>query len=107
MVCIGRENISHLPPNNRGLGMVFQIYGLFPRLNVGENIAFGLRMSGMPRRERVNEADHVNARRIATEERSIRLSFDDIAAAAPQRVETCNKRIRQVRPDRKSSCLSG
>ena len=56
MVCIDREDISHLPPNKRGLGMVFQNYGLFPHLNVGENIAFGLRMSGMPRRER---ADHV------------------------------------------------
>ncbi|WP_247831206.1 ABC transporter ATP-binding protein [Bradyrhizobium sp. 200] len=56
MVCIGREDISHLPPNKRGLGMVFQNYGLFPHLNVGENIAFGLRMSGIPKRER---ADHV------------------------------------------------
>jgi spermidine/putrescine ABC transporter ATP-binding subunit len=56
MVCIDREDISHLPPNKRGLGMVFQNYGLFPHLNVGENIAFGLRMSGMLKRER---ADHV------------------------------------------------
>jgi putative spermidine/putrescine transport system ATP-binding protein len=52
------EEITHLKPNQRKLGMVFQAYALFPNLTVGDNIAFGLKIAGMPadqRRARVEE----------------------------------------------------
>src|SRR5690606_39602202 len=32
------QDITHLKPNQRQLGMVFQAYALFPNLNVGDNI---------------------------------------------------------------------
>jgi spermidine/putrescine ABC transporter ATP-binding subunit len=46
-VLIANRDISRLPPNRRGLGMVFQDYSLFPHMTVGENVAFGLRMAGI------------------------------------------------------------
>ena len=52
------QDITTLKPNQRQLGMVFQAYALFPNLNVGDNIGFGLKIAGMPaeqRRARVEE----------------------------------------------------
>ena len=41
-----------LPPEKRGIGMVFQDYGLFPHLNVADNVTFGLRGVSRDERER-------------------------------------------------------
>ena len=39
----------HRRPEERGFGMVFQNYALFPHLNVRQNIGFGLKMRGKPK----------------------------------------------------------
>lgn len=44
-------SILDLPPHKRNFGMMFQDYALFPHLDVFHNIAFGLKMKGMPRQE--------------------------------------------------------
>lgn len=43
--------ITNLPAERRGFGMVFQNYALFPHLNVSENVAFGLRARHRPKPE--------------------------------------------------------
>jgi putative spermidine/putrescine transport system ATP-binding protein len=51
--------IGHLPPERRNFGMVFQGYALFPHLSIAENVAFPLRIRGVPRAEitsRVSQA---------------------------------------------------
>ena len=45
------KDITDLPPERRGFGMVFQNYALFPHLNVFENVAFGLRARHAPKTE--------------------------------------------------------
>jgi ABC-type Fe3+/spermidine/putrescine transport system ATPase subunit len=42
------NSLDGLPPYRRGFGLMFQDYMLFPHMNVFENVAFGLRMSGLP-----------------------------------------------------------
>ena len=43
----GRE-VTHLPPRQRRLGMVFQQYSLFPHMTIGENVGYGLRAQRAP-----------------------------------------------------------
>ena len=43
-VYIGNEDVTYLPPNKRDTAMVFQSYGLFPHMNVFNNIAYGLKL---------------------------------------------------------------
>lgn len=43
--------ITNLPPKDRGIGMVFQSYALFPNMTALENISFGLRMKGLKKSE--------------------------------------------------------
>jgi len=45
-------DVSNLPPERRPVHTVFQSYALFPHMSVEDNVAFPLRMSGVPRSER-------------------------------------------------------
>ncbi|ETJ25439.1 MAG: Maltose operon protein B, partial [Escherichia coli DORA_A_5_14_21] len=43
---IGEKRMNDTPPAERGVGMVFQSYALYPHLSVAENMSFGLKLAG-------------------------------------------------------------
>ena len=58
-IAIGGERIDRLPPDKRGIAMVFQNYALYPHMSVYENMSFGLRLARTDKaliRRRVAEA---------------------------------------------------
>ena len=56
-VLLDGRDITALPPRQRGFGMVFQHYALFPHMSVGENVAFGLEARSIPKAERRARAE--------------------------------------------------
>ena len=48
---IGGRDMSDADPSERGIGMVFQSYALYPTMTVEKNMSFGLRISGAPKAE--------------------------------------------------------
>jgi spermidine/putrescine transport system ATP-binding protein len=57
-VLLRGQDVTSVPPNKRPVNMVFQQYALFPHMSVFDNVAFGLSVKGVPRkehRERVEE----------------------------------------------------
>jgi putative spermidine/putrescine transport system ATP-binding protein len=55
-VVVGGKDLTHLPTNKRGMGMVFQAYSLFPHMTARENVAFGLRLRKVGHTERLQRA---------------------------------------------------
>jgi len=58
-ILLDGEDISNIPPNKRGIGMVFQAYALFPNMTIQENVVFGLKMQHKPKTEMALAADKV------------------------------------------------
>ena len=61
-VFIKGKNVTWLEPKDRGIGMVFQSYALYPQMTVERNLSFGLRVAGLPKAEinkRVNRAAEI------------------------------------------------
>src|SRR5262249_8575749 len=56
-VYFGPDCITQLPPRSRDAGMVFQQYALWPHMTVEENVAYGLRVRGLGRKERAQKVE--------------------------------------------------
>jgi putative spermidine/putrescine transport system ATP-binding protein len=56
-VSFDNQDVTHVPPENRNVGLVFQEYALFDNMTVRENVAFGLKMRGVGNSERRERAD--------------------------------------------------
>ncbi|WP_427018737.1 ABC transporter ATP-binding protein [Pseudarthrobacter sp. P1] len=70
-VWIDGKRVTNLPSRRREIGMVFQNYALFPTMSVEDNIAFGLKVSGVARVE--------SARRVAEIAAAVNLTTDQLA----------------------------
>lgn len=50
-IFINGANVTWAEPKDRGIGMVFQSYALYPQMTVEKNLSFGLRVAGLPKSE--------------------------------------------------------
>ncbi|NLU68054.1 sn-glycerol-3-phosphate ABC transporter ATP-binding protein UgpC [Streptomyces sp. HNM0574] len=56
---IGDRDVTHLPPKDRDIAMVFQNYALYPHMTVADNMGFALKIAGVPKpeiRQKVEDA---------------------------------------------------
>ncbi len=58
-VSVDGKDLTGVPANKRDMGMVFQAYSLFPHLTVVDNVAFGLKMRGKAKGERISRVDEM------------------------------------------------
>jgi putative spermidine/putrescine transport system ATP-binding protein len=58
-VTLGGADITQLPPYQRDVNTVFQDYALFPHMTVAENVGYGLKVKGVPRKERAHQVAEV------------------------------------------------
>jgi multiple sugar transport system ATP-binding protein len=61
-IFIGDRDVTHIPPKDRDIAMVFQNYALYPHMTVADNMAFALKMAKVPKDEqkkRVAEAARI------------------------------------------------
>jgi spermidine/putrescine transport system ATP-binding protein len=56
-ILIDGEDISRVPPNKRPVNMVFQSYAVFPHMTVADNVAYGLKVDGVPASERARRVE--------------------------------------------------
>ena len=58
-IFLNNRPINMVPPNKRGIGMVFQNYALFPHMTVAENLAFPLQVRGMSKSDQEEKVKRV------------------------------------------------
>src|ERR1044071_2697240 len=56
-VVIHGRDVTDMPARERGVGVIFQSYALFPRMTVEQNVGYGLRIRGRKRRERKEKVE--------------------------------------------------
>ncbi|MCG5432520.1 TOBE-like domain-containing protein [Mycobacterium sp. MYCO198283] len=59
IITINGRDVTHVPPQRRGIGFVFQHYAAFKHLTVRENVAFGLKIRKRPKQEIAEKVDNL------------------------------------------------
>lgn len=87
---IGEKRMNGTPPAERGVGMVFQSYALYPHLSVAENMSFGLKLAGAKKEvinQRVNQVAEVLQLAHLLDRKPKALSNLDAALRVQMRIE--------------------
>jgi putative spermidine/putrescine transport system ATP-binding protein len=58
-IVVDGKDVTHVSPNKRDMGMVFQAYSLFPNMTAAQNVEFGLRIRGRDRGQRRTRVDEL------------------------------------------------
>jgi iron(III) transport system ATP-binding protein len=58
-ISLGERKITEIPPQKRGIGLVFQNYALWPHMTVFENLAFGLRIKKLSKNDLLQKVERV------------------------------------------------
>ncbi len=84
-VIVGGRDITHVPIENRNIGIVFQSYALFPTMTVFDNIAFGLKIKKMKKAE-ISERVHEIAGKVDLDEEQLQKAVSQLSGGQQQRV---------------------
>ena len=58
-IIVDGKDITNRPPNKRDMGMVFQAYSLFPNMTAEQNVAYGLKIRGKAKADRLKRVDEL------------------------------------------------
>ncbi len=83
-IFIGEKKVNDILPRNRDIAMVFQSYALYPHMNVRENLAFGLKLRKVDKKEIAERVEEVS--RILGLETLLRRKPKDLSGGQRQRV---------------------
>ena len=84
-VLVGGRDITHVPIEDRNIGIVFQSYALFPTMTVYDNIAFGLKVKKLKRAE-VDKKVREIAKKVDLTDEQLRKAVSQLSGGQQQRV---------------------
>ncbi len=92
---IDGERVNDVPPAERGLAMVFQSYALYPHMSVADNMAFSLRLAGVPKAQRYAKVEE--AARVLQLEQLLARKPRELSGGQRQRVAIGRAIVREPR----------
>ena len=84
-VCVRGEDITHVPIEERNIGIVFQSYALFPTMTVYDNIAFGLKVKKLKKPE-IDQKVRAIAKKVDLTDEQLKKAVSQLSGGQQQRV---------------------
>ena len=84
-VVVKDRDITHVPIEERNIGIVFQSYALFPTMTVYDNIAFGLKLKKLKKAEIAQKVNDI-ARKVDLSDEQLRKAVSQLSGGQQQRV---------------------
>ncbi len=84
-VCVKGKDITHVPIEERNIGIVFQSYALFPTMTVYDNIAFGLKIKKL-KKDEIDRKVREIARKVELSDEQLKKAVSQLSGGQQQRV---------------------